>query len=358
MTSASASSARISTGTSSALATWKIAWSMPLVLRAKISGHVGDDEQDLSCRGAARRQPRRPRSSRPAPRPSSRTTARPAPSAGRSEARIAWRAGGAVATAAGTMWTSGLTRGRQRGDVADQQAGDERPGERSRRGRSRAGTGRASRAGRSRPVVGCGRAVAAPVVDGRGVRGRVGGRWSSRSASSSLGRRAVLVFVPSSSSCRGLRACRRGRRRGCRRSSAARSGEWDFCRRARALLSCGLPVAGGRRRADRDRDRRDATAAGGVGDLHGDVVLPGGVERHLRRGDGRVRRAAVEVPAVGRARCRSGRVTVALKVTVPPDRHRRLRRGRGDGEQRSLEHLDRDRRRLAVLRPCTWSRKS
>jgi hypothetical protein len=55
------------------------------------------------------RRPRRPRSSRPAPSPRSSRTAKPAPIVGRSDARIACRAGGAVDGGDRTVWTRGLT---------------------------------------------------------------------------------------------------------------------------------------------------------------------------------------------------------------------------------------------------------
>src|ERR1700733_197805 len=54
------------------------------------------------------RQARRPRSSRVAPRASSRATASAPASAGTGEVRTAWRAGGADAAGAGTLCTSGL----------------------------------------------------------------------------------------------------------------------------------------------------------------------------------------------------------------------------------------------------------
>jgi len=50
----------------------------------------------------------RPRSSRPAPRPSRTTTTSAAPSADTDALRVAWRTAGGAAAAVGVTWTSGL----------------------------------------------------------------------------------------------------------------------------------------------------------------------------------------------------------------------------------------------------------
>ena len=114
-------------------------------------------------------------------------------------------------------------------------------------------------------------------------------------------------------------------------------------------------TAGGRRRrrADGDRDLGAATAAGTVSHLNGDVVLSGVAESHLGTRCRRALSATVEAPAVG-----EGAAVLARDRRVEghgsSGRHCRPRRGHGDGEQWSLEHLDRDRQRLTVVRPLNF----
>ena len=189
MTAASASSARIRTGTSSTLATWKIASSMSWVVSGEVHGHVGDGATAGRSAAGGRGRPAAA-SAQLTPRARPRRTmtsqrtrqARTRPSAGRLADRRRRRRGGRsdVDERAGA--------GRQRGHVADQSAGHE-PGRPARP----EGSARAGWRARPRPRPRPGRATAGGggrrggVGPGGGARGGRSSWWCSRPAQSSSG---------------------------------------------------------------------------------------------------------------------------------------------------------------------------